>query len=291
MKTLNILGAGRVGQTLGYLWSQSQILTVQALANRTVQSTQQAQTFIGTGQCFTLDQIAQMPPADLWLIACPDDQLSTYSQYLANCHALADVIVFHCSGALTASEVLSTAKTQGANIASIHPIKSFAQPSLAIQTFAGTYCGMEGDDIALPVLAPVFEALGAKTFTIKAEAKTLYHAASVIACNYLVALQELALQTYAQAGVERSQALAILNPIVTTTVQGIFQLDTTQALTGPIARGDAQVVEKQIKALEDWSSNYAKLYQGLGQIALQLAQNKGNLEPSQLKVLEQALGN
>jgi predicted short-subunit dehydrogenase-like oxidoreductase (DUF2520 family) len=85
--------------------------------------------------------------------------------------------------------------------------------------------------------------------------------------------------------------LAILNPIVTTTVQGIFQLDTTQALTGPIARGDAQVVEKQIKALEDWSSNYAKLYQGLGQIALQLAQNKGNLEPSQLKVLEQALGN
>lgn len=289
MKTLNILGAGRLGQTLAHLWHNAQALTIQALANRTVDSAQRAQAFISTGQLFTLDQIEAMPSADLWLIACPDDQIKMYCDLLARTQELNHSIVFHCSGALTAQEVLASAKAQGASIASIHPIKSFAQPQLAVSTFAGTYCGMEGDAQALEVLAPLFTKLSAHTFIIKAEAKTLYHAASVIACNYLVALQELALQTYAQAGVQRQEALAILNPIVSTTVQGIFQLDTTQALTGPIARGDSQVVEKQLKALQNWNPSYASIYQGLGLIALHLAQNQNHLTSAQLKALEQLL--
>ena len=291
MKTLNILGAGRLGQTLGRLWQQSTLLTLQALANRTLASTEAAQQFIQAGQCFTLDHIAQMPSADIWLLACPDDQLKTYCEYLAAAHDLKDSIVLHCSGALTAQEVLDSAQQQGACIASIHPIKSFAQPALAIQNFQGTYCGVEGDTLALQVLIPLFEAVGAHCFTIKADAKTLYHAASVIACNYLVALQELALQTYAQAGVDRPQALAILQPIVSTTVQSIFQLDTSLALTGPIVRGDVQTVAKQINRLKDWQPNYALLYQGLGQIALQLAQKQRTLEPSSIKILQQLLTN
>ncbi|MBK8451823.1 MAG: Rossmann-like and DUF2520 domain-containing protein [Thiofilum sp.] len=289
MKTLNILGAGRLGQTLAHLWHNTQVLTIQALANRTLESAQRAQAFISTGQLFTLDQIEAMPQADLWLIACPDDQLKIYCERLAATQNLTHSLVFHCSGALTAQEVLASAKAQGASIASIHPIKSFAQPQLAVSTFAGTYCGMEGDAQALEVLVPLFTKLSAHTFIIKAEAKTLYHAASVIACNYLVALQELALQTYAQAGVERTQALAILQPIVTTTVQTMFQLDTSKALTGPIARGDTQTVAKQLTALNAWNPDYAGLYQSLGQIALQLTRKQHNLEASSLAVLEQLL--
>ncbi|WP_020559695.1 Rossmann-like and DUF2520 domain-containing protein [Thiofilum flexile] len=285
MKTLNILGAGRLGQTLGYLWHHHSALTLQALANRTLASTQTAQQFIGAGQCFTLDHIAAMPKADLWLLACPDDHIQTYCEQLAATHDLTNCLVFHCSGALTAQAVLASAQQQGAGVASIHPIKSFAQPSLAIQTFSGTYCGVEGDSAALQTLIPLFDTLGTHCVGIKAEAKTLYHAASVIACNYLVALQELALQTYAQAGVERDQALAILQPIVTTTVENIFQLDTTQALTGPIARGDVQTVAKQIHALQNWNRRYAELYQSLGQIALQLAQKQHNLAPSSTELL------
>lgn len=289
MKTLNILGAGRVGQTLAYLWQGTSSLNLQAIANRTLASTEVAQHFIGIGQCFTLDQIEAMPHADLWLIACPDDQIKIYCERLAATQDLTHSLVFHCSGALTAQEVLHSAQAQGAKIASIHPIKSFAQPVSAVQTFQGTYCGVEGDTDALSVLIPLFEQIGGHCFAIKAEAKTLYHAASVIACNYLVALQELALQTYAQAGVERAQALAILQPIVTTTVQSIFQLDTSKALTGPIVRGDTQTVAKQLQALQAWNPDFAKLYQGLGQIALQLTQKQHNLEPSSIEVLQQLL--
>lgn len=289
MKTLNILGAGRLGQTLAHLWHNAQVLTIQALANRTLASAQRAQAFISTGQLFTLEQIEAMPSADLWLIACPDDQIKMYCDLLARTQELNHSTVFHCSGALTAQEVLASAKAQGASIASIHPIKSFAQPALATQTFQGTYCGVEGDKPALELLIPLFEGMGAHCFTIKADAKTLYHAASVIACNYLVALQELALQTYAQAGVERTQALAILQPIVTTTVQTMFQLDTSKALTGPIARGDTQTVAKQLTALNAWNPDYAGLYQSLGQIALQLTRKQHNLEASSLEVLAQLL--
>ncbi|MEZ5448455.1 MAG: DUF2520 domain-containing protein [Thiolinea sp.] len=134
---------------------------------------------------------------------------------------------------------------------------------------------MEGDTAALNVLKPLIQAIGGQPFAIRSEQKTLYHAASVMACNYLVALQEMSLQTFAQAGVERELALQILQPIVQDTVQNLFALGPTQALTGPIARGDSQVVARQLQALQDWRPEMALAYQLLGRQTLVLARQKG----------------
>lgn len=279
MKTLNIIGAGKVGQTLAALWHAQSVFSIGAVCNRGFESAQAAVEFMGAGMPLTATDDGALPPADVWLLACGDDDLQTCCQQLAARGLLQkDNIVFHCSGALTADEALQSAKHHGAHIASIHPIKSFVSPALAVRDFAGTFCGAEGDANALDVLVPAFEAIGAQPFTIKPEAKTLYHAASVIACNYLVALQELSLQTFEQAGIERAQAMAILQPMVESTASNVFNVGTAAALTGPIARGDAAVVTKQLDALRDWNLDYAVIYQQLGRIALQLAQHNSQLE-------------
>ncbi|MEZ5536854.1 MAG: DUF2520 domain-containing protein [Thiolinea sp.] len=284
LPTLNIIGAGRLGKTLGYLWQQSGTVELQAVCNRSLGSAQNAVEFMHGGQAY--DDYAHLPTADLWLLACGDDQLYACCEQLCQQqHFSGQEIIFHCSGALTAAEALAPAKAAGLATASIHPIKSFADPQQAIHSFSTTHCGMEGDAAALEKLEPLFAALGAQLFPIKAEAKTLYHAASVIACNYLVALQELSIRTYAQAGVERGQAMQILQPIVQQTAENIFRLGTQGALTGPIARGDSRTVAKQLDALQDWDSDYAEIYRLLGQIATQIAGNTA--DPQGISLIRQ----
>ena len=161
----------------------------------------------------------------------------------------------------------------------------------AIGNFAGTWCGCEGDTAALQLLEPAFEAIGARLFRIDAANKTLYHAASVIACNYLVALEELSLRTFEQAGVERQLALQLLEPILHGTVSNIVAQGTSAALTGPIARGDAGIVARQLEALDSRDPEVSELYRRLGQIALGLAEMRAEAPMSNLARIREILEN
>lgn len=272
MLRINFIGCGQLGQTLGYLWQQHSLLSIGDILTQSPDSANEAIKQIGAGRA--ISSFNDMQVADIYLIACSDNAIESCSQALAESSLLnAGDIVFHCSGAQS-SQLLHACSKQGAAIASIHPIKSFADIGLAAKSFSGTYCGVEGDDTALSTLEPVFTGLGAELLPIHAEHKTLYHAASVIACNYLVALEELSIQAFEQSGIEREQALAVLKPIVTGTVENLFRLGTAPALTGPIARGDHTIVSKQLSAIENWNSDYATVYRLLGQISLPLAQKQ-----------------
>ena len=285
--TLSIIGCGKVGKTLAYLWHQQGIFRIGQIFNRTLASSQRAVDFIQAGNA--VEAITDLVPADIFLLGCSDNQLAACANALSNSGLInASTSVFHCSGALS-SEVLQPLKSVNASVASIHPIKSFADPKQAITDFAGTYCGMEGDSAALRQLEPAFIALGAVLFALNANTKTLYHTASVMACNYLVALQEVSLQTFAQAGVERELAMQILLPIVRGTVDNIFRLGSAQALTGPIARGDYTIVERQLTALAHWQPAYAALYQQLGQVAYTLSIQQGNASSTDLAQLHSIL--
>lgn len=287
MLRINFIGCGQLGQTLGHLWQQNNLLSIGDVLTRSINSAEQAVEKIGSGRA--ISSISDMQAADIYMLACGDDAIESCSQMLADSQLLnTRSIVFHCSGAQS-SQLLDACQQQGASIASVHPIKSFADIDLAVQSFAGTYCGIEGDESALTVLQPLFTALDAKLLTILAEHKTLYHAASVIACNYLVALEELSIQAFEQAGINRQQALAILQPIVTGTVENIFSLGTVPALTGPISRGDHSVVSKQLAAVENWNPDYADIYRQLGKLSVSLSRQQGNASSENLQRIDDSL--
>lgn len=284
---LNVIGCGHLGQTLAYLWARTDLVSIAQVLNSSLQSSQVAVEFIGQGQA--IGSFQDLNPADLYLLSCSDKALETCCAQLAQAKLLrAGDIVFHCSGAL-ASSILQPLKEQGAYIASVHPIKSFAQPQQAVFSFQPTYCGLEGDAEALAIVEPLFQAIGGISFNIDAKQKTLYHAASVFACNYLVALQSLSLRAFAQAGVEQGLALKILQPIVQDTVANLFKLGPVDALTGPIARGDAGVVAKQLAALQTSLPLEAEVYRLLGLEALQLARQKQKTLETDLNAVAQVL--
>lgn len=269
--TLNIIGAGKLGKTLGRLWQQAGVFHIQSLCNRTLQSAEEAAGFIGAG--LASSSIAAMADADCWLIASDDAQIAPLAEQLGPRVRARDT-VFHCSGAL-GSEVLSPCRP--AAIASAHPVHSFADPQLSLRQLPGSSVALEGDDRAVELLLGAFAVIGCETLTIAPENKSLYHAGSVFACNYLTALIDLSLNTFAAAGIGREQALKLLEPIVLQTARNNMQLGPEKSLTGPIARGDTNTIATQLRVLEKTDAQLAQCYRQLGLACVELAR-RGGLE-------------
>lgn len=271
-RNLSIIGAGRVATALGRLLARHASVQVRDVLARSVASAKAAVDFIGAGT--PVAAFADLRAADVFLLAVPDDQIADCcAQLIASRVVGAGAIVFHCSGALGA-DVLAPARGAGAAVASLHPVRSFADPAGVADDFAGTCCGIEGDRAATDVLRQLFDALGARVIQIDAAHKTLYHAAAVFASNYVVTLIDVAMQVYGQAGVAPAVALEMIAPLLRESAENAFRLGPADALTGPIARGDTNTVMRQQAALAAWHPAHATLYAQLAEATAALARRK-----------------
>jgi predicted short-subunit dehydrogenase-like oxidoreductase (DUF2520 family) len=260
MRSLSIVGAGHVGRVLGRLFQQHGAFAVQDVLARSPASAQRGVDFIGAGRA--VPDYAALRVADCYMLAVTDDQIGAACAALAQHVSLQGAIVFHCSGAL-ASDRLAPARAAGAHVASAHPIRSFADPDAVAAAFAGTFCGIEGDAGALPVLTEALERIGARPVPIDASAKTVYHAAAVFASNYLVTVLDAALRAYEAAGIPEHVARELARPLAQETLSNVFRLGAAPALSGPIARGDYATVARQQAAVSAWDAATGKLYEAL----------------------------
>lgn len=282
LPSLNIIGAGHLGRTLGCLWQRRGVFTIGGICNRSVESSARAREFIGAGTA--VGNLNAMPPADLWLIAVPDDQIAATAEKLAP-HLPPDrpTILFHCSGALPASALSACAPAALANpaLASAHPVHSFAEPRRSLNELPGTTVALEGDAGAVEILTRAFSALECHCIFLSPQQKVLYHAGSVMACNYLTALMDLSLQLLAAAGIDREAATRLLAPLVLQTAKNNFDLGPERALTGPLVRGDTATISRQLSALDELAHSeseaaaLAEVYRALGKAALPLAKRAG----------------
>jgi len=269
--TLNLVGAGHVGRVLGRLFASTGIFALQDVLTRSQTSAAAAVDFIGAGHACT--DMASMRPAQVWLLAVSDDQIGPACAALAATHDLEGAIVFHCSGARASTE-LQAAQAKQALVASVHPIRSFADPAAVARDFAGTFCGVEGDPQALALLLPAFDAIGARPVAIDAKAKTVYHAAAVFASNYLVTVLDAALRAYEAAGVPPEVARELARPLASETLANVFRIGPVAALSGPVARGDMATVARQQAALGEWHAPTGDLYGALVPLTADLARRR-----------------
>lgn len=260
MRTLAIVGAGHVGRALGRLWHTAGVFDIAGVLARSPGSAQRGVDFIGAGTAAA--DVAALPVAEVYLLAVTDDQIVPACAALAASRPLQGAIVFHCSGAL-ASGTLEAARQGGALLASVHPIRSFADPAAVAAAFAGTFCGIEGDAAALAVLAPALEAIGARPVAIDPAAKTVYHAAAVFASNYVVTVLDAALRAYEAAGIPADVARELAHPLAQESLSNVFRMGAAQALSGPVARGDYATVQRQQAAVSAWDADTGTLYGAL----------------------------
>ena len=280
--TVNIIGTGNLGKTIGHLIVTNRLATIQGVFNRTPRHSTQGIQFIGEGTLYT--DIISLPKSDIVLIATPDDAVSEVClNVLQNKNIKPGCIIIHCSGSLT-SDVLLPLKQMGCYIASIHPMHSFANPEISVEQYAGTFCAVEGDKEATDVVAKLFNSIGSETYFINKDKKLLYHAAGVFASNYLVTLSQQSLLCLQGAGIEQEMAMKIIINIMKGTVLNLEKtMSPKSSLTGPIQRGDNVTVKNHLNALD--SPKQKELYSILGQATLSLT----NLNQKELEELNKSL--
>ena len=273
LPSIAIIGAGKVGITIAILAKKSGY-QIAAVAGRDLNKTAEAARPLGDVKICQAKEAARS--AEIVFLSVSDDAIEPLCQELSETAAFRqDQIVVHFSGALSSESLVTARDGAGALIASIHPLQTFSTVQSALAAMPATFWFCEGDERALAVLLPLIESIGGKPELIPTEKKILYHAASVIACNYLVALMDLSLEVAELAGLERKLAWQALSPIVQTTLRNIDSSGTTSALTGPIARGDSSTVSRHLDALSRERPELAEIYKIMGLQTAQIAERKG----------------
>lgn len=292
MYRLNVVGCGKVGRVLAAaLWRGEGISEI-SVCNRSLMSTRASQEFVGAGRI--CQSVQELPEADLWLVGAQDSQLVGLDETLAQLASLrAGQIVFHCSGAYPSS-LLRLVREKGAAVASFHPIQSFADPARALDSFRGTLCSVEGDPRAYEVLSDLFGRVGARVFRISSEQKLICHAGHVFASNYLVVVLDAARRLYEQVGMSDEISRACIESLARGALTNVSYMGTDRALTGPVARGDVELVRAQHDALGLIPTNSdgfdpRALYAILARAATDIAERRGEVDSAALRDLRELL--
>jgi predicted short-subunit dehydrogenase-like oxidoreductase (DUF2520 family) len=109
--------------------------------------------------------------------------------------------------------------------------------------------------------AELAERLGMRPFAVPEEHRAAYHAAASIASNFLIALEESAAALMERSGVS-GDARELLSPLVLRTAAN-WSEGGAEALTGPIARGDAATVDRQRAAIAELAPELGDMYEAL----------------------------
>ena len=194
-------------------------------------------------------------PCDAVVLCVPDAEIPAAAEAVAG----AAPLVGHTSGATPLAALApATAERFG-----LHPLQTFA-PGARPETIKGAGAAVAGSTPrALDFAVSLARRLGMTPFEIDDEGRAAYHAAASLASNFLVTLQAAAESIAGGAGLEPSEARALLVPLLRRTVENLAELGPEGALTGPIARGDHATVASQRAAVEDVAPHLLDLFDEL----------------------------
>jgi predicted short-subunit dehydrogenase-like oxidoreductase (DUF2520 family) len=196
--------------------------------------------------------------ADVVLLCVPDRAIAEVCDQVIQATP-APSFVGHVSGA-SPLDVLDRARGLGIETFSLHPLQTIPHPETDL---AGVPCAVAGSTpAARSVAARLGLDLGMRPFEVPDDRRAAYHAAAVIASNFLIALEEAATEVLARAGVEDGRA--ILGPLVARTAANWVDAGA-DALTGPIARGDESTVRRHVASLAELAPEVLPLYQVLAE--------------------------
>lgn len=284
-RTLTIIGAGRVGRSLGRALSESG-WRIFGVVTRSMPCARRAVRFIGKGHPFAgISSQALTPP--FILIATPDSAIPRVAEDLARLgnEAWKGKVVLHTSGAL-ASSVLDPIRAFGASIGSIHPLQTFS--GIGVPSLEGRVFAIEGDSPALRLARQMIRSLGGHVLQLPASGKSAYHAAASMAAGQVLAVLEAATTTMMSLGITRRDAVRALLPLTRQVLDNFERLGSRAAWTGPLAREDFGVIAAHLVALAKFPAEYAAAYEHLNRLAARVLASNPEHALSQLNALAAA---
>ncbi|WP_269857828.1 Rossmann-like and DUF2520 domain-containing protein [Streptomyces sp. RPT161] len=220
--------------------------------------------------------------ADLVLLTVPDDVLPGLVAGLAETGAVRPgQLLVHTSGRY-GTAVLNPALRAGALPLALHPAMTFTGTAVDVQRLAGCSFGVTApEELRLAAEALVVE-MGGEPEWIAEEARPLYHAALAIGSNHLVTLVAQARELLSAAGVANPGRM--LGPLLGASLDNALR-SGDQALTGPVARGDAGTVAAHVAELRKAAPQAVNSYLAMARATADRALANGMLKAEQAEAL------
>jgi predicted short-subunit dehydrogenase-like oxidoreductase (DUF2520 family) len=283
-----VLGAGAVGTALAMKLSRAGVPVAGLWARRPDQAASAGALAGVLGTSGDFPKI--LTESDIVIVAVRADAISEVTRELVQGkHLRREQVLLHCSGASAAADALAPARGKVRGLGTLHPLISFADPHMAAGALRGATMTIEGDAAGLAAARALGQALGGVVVEIEGAAMPIYHAAAVMACNYVVGLADAGVELLVKAGFPRDQALPALIPLVAGTVRNLSELGLPRALTGPIARGDVVVVERHLAALGKQAPALVALYREAGLRTVAVARRMDDADTKTLAKIEAML--
>jgi predicted short-subunit dehydrogenase-like oxidoreductase (DUF2520 family) len=189
--------------------------------------------------------------ADLVLLCVPDRAIADVAAVIEPGPWLA-----HTSGARTLAELAPHERRF-----SVHPLQTFTR-SRGPEQLDGAWAAVSGEtEEALAAGFTLARLLALRPFELDDEERPAYHAAAAIASNFLVTLHWAAAELFRAAGAPPEA----LEPLMRRTIENGFEL------TGPIARGDWETVERHIAEIRARRPQLEAMYRALADVTATVA--------------------
>jgi len=267
---VGVISAGRVGTALGVALERADhvVVACSAISNA---SRRLAERRLPDTPVLAVPDVADR--AELLLLTVPDSELIGLINGLAATGALRrGSIVAHTSGA-NGVAVLAPLTAQGCIPLAIHPAMTFSGSDEDIARLSETCFGITAaDEIGYAIAQALVLEIGGEPFSVREEARTLYHAALAHGSNHVVTLIADAVVALRAAlsgdGLLGQEAVGdapgglaerILGPLARAALENTLRRGQA-ALTGPVARGDAAAVAAHLAALDEVDPELAQAY-------------------------------
>jgi len=242
--TVGVIGTGRVGPVLGAALARAghRVVAGCGVSDR---SRRRAEELLPGVPLLSAADVAER--AELLLLTVPDDVLATVAEGLVSTGAIRPgQIVVHASGRYGIG-VLDAVRGRGALPLALHPVMTFTGTSVDLARLAGCGFGITAPAAFRPMAEALVVEMGGEPEWIAEELRPLYHAALAFGANSLVTLVAQATDLLAAGGVQ--EPARMLGPLLGAALDNALR-SGDQALTGPVARGDAATVAAHLAELD-----------------------------------------
>ncbi len=279
-----VVGAGRVGTALAVLLARAGHRIVAASGREG--SRARVETWLPDVPFLAAADAARA--AETVLLAVPDDAVAATADELAAAGGFREgAFVAHLSGAVPLL-ALGPARAAGAHVLSMHPVQTVPDVESGVERLPGAHVAVTAwEELGFGVGERLAADWGGHPFRLAEERKPLYHAAAVFCSNYLVAVEGLAEHLFRAAGVD--DPLPAFGPLAEATLANVIRVGPGAALTGPVARGDAGTVRRNLEALSAHAPEAVQAYVALADVAIHLAVRARRLGPGEVSALREVL--
>ena len=268
---VGVVGAGRAGTAMAVALGRAGHHVVAASA---VSEASLARVGASLPHARVLAPEQVVEAADLVLLTVPDDALPGLVAGLAATGVRVEGrLLAHASGRHGLA-VLEPAVRAGALPLALHPVMTFAGRPDDADKMTGISFGVTAPDALRPVAEALVVEMGGDPVFIAEDKRGLYHAALASSANYLVTLVAAASDLLAKAGVPDPSR--VLGPLLGVALDNALALGDL-ALTGPVARGDAETVAAHVEVIAAAAPEALGSYLALARLTADRALAAGTL--------------